>query len=334
MWTQIGNGTFRISTGRWYANIPVGAFDLSYGGGISIAVVPVNINGEEVCSLDNAPVISVEDNLGPSISAIANFRRTDYRERVEDNVTITLSENITSASVEIMSRVFEVEKLSENIQGNNQVAFSFYLNPISVQIPTDPENSDADRALLISKEDAARIWVGETVSIRNKEGRQINNASVTSVITVGNNVQVWFDTSVTIAGTDPQLFIGGFIVPDSGNNLQVYRQNNVQVRGNLIVNVGLQGIAVGDTLQILDADGDVITATVVSAGDLDGDIFINDIQVNTDLSGLRCQEGTAFQCSVRTLTPDLWFKVSAWDTSGNMIRSDMDTVSSDGNVIW
>ncbi|MCX7734237.1 MAG: hypothetical protein N2254_05680 [bacterium] len=322
---------FRLSNGKYYATINIASEDLSYTNGVSYAIVPSNINGEDVCSLENAPTLRVQDNIGPGMVTASIFPTTNttYSEG-ERNLTIVFSEQITFSDISITSRNFEITELSESIDGN-KVKLSVYVKPISVTIPNYPENQDGDKLLILTRSDAQKLWAGEQVFVYNAQGTgiNINPTKVTAIVEIDQNTaQVWFSNDIT--GTPPiSNFVGGYIVPHSGNNLQAPSgQFQKNTAGEFVLPA--TGLTVGDKIRVMTFSKQIKVLTVKSV-----DWNNNKITVVEPLTEIDCNVGTQKICEFRSLNPDI--KIDATnviDTSGNKTRFYSTKTNHNGSFIW
>ncbi|MCS7214215.1 MAG: hypothetical protein NZ927_08390, partial [Candidatus Calescibacterium sp.] len=248
----------------------------------------------------------------------------------ERNLTIDFSEQITFSDISITSRNFEITELSESIDVN-KVKLSVYVKPISVTIPNDPENQDGDKLLILTRSDAQKLWAGEQVFVYNAQGTgiNINPTEVTAIVEIDQNTaQVWF--SDDIAGTPPiSNFVGGYIVPDSDNDLQAPSgQFQKNTAGELVLPA--TGLTVGDKIRVMTFSKQIKDLTVKSV-----DLINNKITVVEPLTEIDCNVGTQKRCKFRSLNPDI--KIDATnviDTSGNKTRFYSTKTNHDGSFIW
>lgn len=308
---------FRLIEGKYYATINVGGENLSYGDGVSYAIIPININQEDVCSLENAPTISVQDNIGPQISDVTISPNNNYSEG-ERTLNIVFSEQITSSNITLSSRPsLEITKLSESINPQlQQVVIKLYVKPTSASIISDPENTDGDQNLILSIDEAKKLWVGESVDIFTSAGTQVSSPNIiTAIIKSGNNADVWFLNNVT--NFFPPLFDvrNGSIVPQPGNTLQ-NPSGDFYVQGGKLKVISITGSpTIGDKIRVMKFSKDIITLTVKS-----GNSNTSEMEVEEDISGLDCNSPVK-KCSFLSLSPDI--KIDAtevYDTSGNKTR--------------
>jgi len=299
---------FRLIEGKYYATINVGGENLSYGDGVSYAIIPININQEDVCSLENAPTISVQDNIGPQITNVT-INNDNYTEG-ERTLTITFSEQITSSNITLSSRPsLEITKISESITPPQSVEIKLYVKPISANILDNAENSNGDNRLFLPINEANKLWVDEDVDIYTSAGTQVSSPNrITAIIKSGNNADVWFS----------------FPLPDVRNGFIVPQDNLQNPGGQFYVQGGklkapLQttfiGLTIGDKIRVMKFSKDIITLTVKSVN-----FNTSEIEVEEDISGLDCNSPVK-KCSFRSLSPDI--KIDAtevYDTSGNKTR--------------
>lgn len=298
---------FRLIEGKYYATINVGSENLSYGDGVSYAIIPININQEDVCSLENAPTINVEDNIGPQITNVT-INTNNYTEG-ERTLTITFSEQITSSNITLSSRPsLEITKLSELIIPPQSVEIKLYVKPISANILDNAENSNGDNRLFLPINEANKLWVGESVDIYTSAGTQVSSPNtITAIIKSGNNADVWFSFPL------PDVR-NGYIKPRTSNTLQ-NPSGNFYVQGGKLQATSTSGLTIGDKIRVMKFSKDIITLTVKSVN-----FNTSEIEVEEDISGLDCKSNTQ-QCSFRSLSPDI--KIDAtevYDTSGNKTR--------------
>lgn len=305
---------FRLIEGKYYATINVGGENLSYGDGVSYAIIPININQEDVCSLENAPTISVQDNIGPQITNVT-INTNNYTEG-ELTLNIAFSEQITSSNITLSSRPsLEITKLSELIIPPQSVEIKLYVKPTSASISSDAENSDGDRLIILSLEDAKKLWVDEDVNIYTSAGTLVSSPNtITAIIKSESNAEVWFSSNVT--NFFPPLWDvrNGYIESRTSNILQ-NPSGSFYVQGGKLKTTSTSGLAIGDKIRVMKFSKDIITLTVKSVN-----FNTSEIEVEEDISGLDCNS-PAKRCLFRSLSPDI--KIDAtevYDTSGNKTR--------------
>ena len=334
-WQTAGVGIqFIPHLNKWVANLNFTSlpFDISYGEKYYIAVVPVNLNDEEVCNPENIPApFTIQDNTPPRITKcsidIANYsagRRT---------IEVQFSEHLTSAkSITITSRNFEVIKIEEDsnpLASPPSLQLQVYLDPLSAKIPADPENANGDKKLLLLNDEAKKLWVGELVDVRRVDGTTFFDIEVTAIIGGLANSIVWFDTPIL---GDAQ---NGAVVPQTGNLLQSPNNGNLYVldaAGKRLRVSSATGLTIGDRIQVADPFSNtrkILTIKSVNSA-------TSEITVEEDISDLKCNSNNKL-CLFRSFNPDVSIKVEAYDTSGNLISSLADQCSVDGGIsviIW
>jgi len=308
--------------------------DISYGEKYYIAVIPVNLNDEEICKPEKAePQFIIQDNTSPRITQcqITTTGATDYTAG-ERTVQIQFSEKVTFATIAtISSRIFEVVEIVRQTFNPPSTSHSFqvYLDkPKKANVPVDAENSNGDEKLLLPNDEAKKLWVGESVRVRRVDGATFNR-QVTAIIGGVANSIVWFSAAI------PGDVGNGAIEPQSGNPLQAPNNRTLQVEdagGKRISVSDSTGLTIEDKIQVVDPYNNTRKIlTITSVG-----IPPNTITVSEDISDLKCVATTGKQCKFRSLSPDVWVKVQAFDSSGNLIDSlaDQCSVGPVPPVIW
>ncbi len=335
-WEEVFGVTpnFRITQGRWEATVNVVGENISYGNAVSYVVVPFSINGEELCSPENAVPLTFKDNTGPRITGVggAPGGYPDINNGSVHNVTISFSEGITSGSISITSRSFSIEKIGEAIQAN-QIFARIFVRPLSPAIPDGTENTDGDRKLRLKIDEATKLWVGEQVRVYNSTGTaQTSPLTITNIAITGTeDALIWFDGNVTDTANNVSNFVGGRIVPIAGNPLQATQASLYPQQNSLVGAVAnaFRGLTVKDRIQILDIDGKV---RVVEVQEVDDNTNTLKISGSVADLGLKCNIDNP--CQFRTLNPDIVFKGDVFDTSGNGIVGWADQTSHNGSIIW
>ena len=322
---------------KWVASLDFTSlpFDISYGEKYYIAVVPVNLNDEEVCNPENIPTpFTIQDNTPPRITdSQITIGFTDYTPG-NRTIQVQFSERLTSAkSITITSRNFEVIKIKEDF---NPIAFppftlQVYLEPLSARIPDRTANSDGDRELVLLEADAKKLWVGENVDIKDASGSTIFTRGITAILEKGGGeVSVWFDGGVPNAQN-------GAVVPQTANPLQAPNNRNLYVldaAGKRLEVSDATGLTIGDRIQVADPFSNTRKIlTIKSVNHFPPDP--PEITVAEDISDLKCTSSSK-TCRFRSFNPDVSIKVEAYDTSGNLISSiaDQCSVSVVGGIIW
>ena len=316
---------------KWVANLNFTSlpFDISFGEKYYIAVVPVNLNDEEVCNPENIPTpFTIQDNTPPRITNCL-ITTPNYSAGTR-TIQVQFSERLTSAkSITITSRNFEVIKISEVF---DPLAFlpslqlQVYLEPLSARIPDRTANSDLDEELVLLEADAKKLWVGENVDIKDASGIIIFTGGITAILEKGGGeVSVWFNVGV------PNV-INGAVVPQTGNLLQSPNNRNLYVldaAGKRLEVSDATGLTIGDRIQVADPFSNtrkILTIKSVNSA-------TSEITVEEDISDLKCNSNNKL-CLFRSFNPDVSIKVEAYDTSGNLISSLADQCSVDGGIIW
>ncbi len=317
---------------KWVASLDFTSlpFDISFGEKYYIAVVPVNLNDEEVCNPENIPTpFTIQDNTPPRITNCL-ITTTDYSAETR-TIQVQFSESLTSAkSTTITSRNFEVIKIKEDF---NPIAFppftlQVYLEPLSARIPDRTANSDLDEELVLLEADAKKLWVGEIVDIKDASGSTIFTGGITAILEKGGGeVSVWFNVGV------PNV-INGAVVPQTANSLQSPNNRNLYVldaAGKRLEVSDATGLTIGDRIQVADPFSN--TRKILTIKSVNH--FPPEITVAEDISDLKCNSNNKL-CLFRSFNPDVSIKVEAYDTSGNLISSiaDQCSVSVVGGIIW
>jgi len=321
---------------KWVANLNFTSlpFDISYGEKYYIAVVPVNLNDEEVCNPENIPTpFTIQDNTPPRITNcsidIANYSAGTR------TIQVQFSERLTSAkSITITSRNFEVIKIKEDsnpLASPPSLQLQVYLDPLSARIPDRTANSNGDGELVLLEADAKKLWVGENVDIKDASGSTIFTGRITAILEKGGGeVSVWFNGGVPNA-------INGAVVPRDdlfgpfANSLQAPNNRNyvLDAAGKRLEVSDATGLTIGDRIQVADPFSNtrkILTIKSVNSA-------TSEITVEEDISDLKCNSNNKL-CLFRSFNPDVSIKVEAYDTSGNLISSLADQCSVDGGIIW
>jgi len=190
-------------------------FNTSFGEKYYLAVVPVNLNDEEICNPETIEnPFTIQDNTSPKITQCQIIvGATDYGAD-ERTVRIQFSEMITFATATISSRNFDAIKISEvfdPLANPFILTTKVYLEALSAKVPSDAENSNGDRKLLLSNDEAKKLWAGERVIVIRSDGTPAFFGRVTAIIGGLANSIVWF------SGTIPGDVGNGAVVPDSAN---------------------------------------------------------------------------------------------------------------------
>jgi hypothetical protein len=311
---------FRPIENKWRATLNLNApplNDISYGEKYYIAVIPVNLNDEEICKPEKAePQFIIQDNTSPRITQCQiTTGATDYGAG-ERTVQIQFSENVTFATIAtISSRIFEVVEIVRQTFNPPSTSHSLqvYLDkPKKANIPVDAENSNGDAKLILPNDEAKKLWVGESVIVKRSDGSTAFPGTVTAIIGGLANSIVWF--SGAILGD-----VGnGVIEPQSTNPLQAPNNRTLQVEdaaGKRLRASSTAGLTIDDRIQVVDPYSNTRKIlTITSVG-----IPPNTITVAEDVSDLKCVSTTQKQCIFRSFRPDVWVKVQAFDSSGNLI---------------
>ncbi|MFZ8804369.1 MAG: hypothetical protein ACO2PO_15485, partial [Candidatus Calescibacterium sp.] len=313
-------------------------FNTSFGEKYYLAVVPVNLNDEEICNPETIEnPFTIQDNTSPKITQCQIIvGATDYGAG-ERTVRIQFSEMITFATATISSRNFDAVKISEvfdPLANPFILTFRVYLEALSAKVPSDAEsdaeNSNGDEKLLLPNDEAKKLWVGEFVRVRRVDGETFNR-QVTAIIGGLANSIVWF--SGPISGD-----VGNGAVephPPAANLLQAPNNRTLQVEdaaGKRFQASSTAGLTIGDQIQVVDPYSNTRKILTITSIDWNNDI----ITVAEDISDLKCLSTTGKQCVFRSLNPDVWVKVQAFDSSGNPIDSlaDQCSIGPGTPVIW
>ena len=92
------------------------------------------------------------------------------------------------------------------------------------------------------------------------------------------------------------------------------------------------GLTIDDKIQVVDPYSNTRKILTITSVDWNNDI----ITVAEDVSDLKCLSTTGKQCIFRSLNPDVWVKVQAFDSSGNLIDflADQCSIGPVPPVIW
>ncbi len=334
-WEEINNLEikFSLNENKWTAVLdfglsPLSGFDISFGEKYYIAAVPVNLNGEEICNpetIDNP--FTIQDNTSPRIiwcgiiSGLTNYSSGDR------SLQIVFSENITFASATVNSRNFDAIKIQENLNITFPIlTIQIYLEPLSAKIPVDSENSNGDRKLLLPNDEAKKLWVGERVDVTDASGNTVASTQITAIVGGLANSTVWFSSTI------PGDVGNGAVVPRLINNLQAPNNRTLYVLDSAQKRLAVSdstGLTIDDRIQVVDKYSN--TRKILTIKSVDGDNNI--ITVDEDISDLKCNSASK-SCRFRSFRPDVWVKVQAYDTSGNLIDSLADQCSVGPLVIW
>jgi len=316
---------FRPIENKWRATLNLNApplNDISYGEKYYIAVIPVNLNDEEICKPEKAePQFIIQDNTPPRITQCQIIAGATNYDAGERTVQIQFSENVTFATATISSRIFEVVEIVRQTFNppSNAHSFQIYLDkPKKANVPVDAENSNGDRKLILLNDEAKKLWVGESVIVKRSDGSTAFSGAVTAIIGGLANSTVWF--SGPIPGD-----VGNGAVEPAGNQLQAPNNRTLQVedaagkRIKVSSILHIIGLTIDDRIQVVDPYSNtrkILTITSVVADIIS---FSGTFTVAEDVSDLKCLSTTQKQCIFRSFRPDLWVKVQAFDSSGNLI---------------
>jgi hypothetical protein len=349
IWKEPANPTavqiqFTPTANKWGARLSLNLlseFDISSGEKYYIAVVPVNLNDEEICNPETIEnPFTIQDNTSPRIQS-CNISSTDYTPGTR-TIQIQFSEMVTFATaVIISSRNFDTVKISESFVTGTPLSLRVYLEPLSASIANLTDNADGDRKLVIAKSEAKKLWAGERVTIFNASGTDFVTSppplSVTAIVPIPNTdfYEVWLSYNVVGQFRGDTNFKNGYIVPDLVNPLQAPNNRTLQVvdaagkrlsvsdSTGLTIGYKIDDKIIGDQIQVVDPYSNTRKIlTITSVG-----IPPNTITVAEDVSDLKCVSTTQKQCKFRSLNPDVWVKVQAFDSSGNLIDSLADQCS-------
>jgi hypothetical protein len=336
---------FRPIENKWRATLNLNApplNDISYGEKYYIAVIPVNLNDEEICKPEKAePQFIIQDNTSPRILS-CNISPTDYSSGPRD-IQIQFSEDVTFATATITSRIFEVVEIVRQTFNppSNSHSLQVYLDKLpSAKIAGFSDNADGDRKLVLGDKEAKKLWVGERVKVYDASGTQQVpqfDTYVTAIVpeeTIPGAYNVWFSNSIT-RGVPPLLFDvrNGSIVPATSNTLQAPNNRTLQVvdaAGKRLSVSDSTGLTIDDEIQVVDPYSNTRKKLTITS------VVGNIITVAEDVSDLKCVSTTQKQCIFRSLRPDVWVKVQAFDSSGNPIDflADQCSVGPLPPVIW
>jgi len=333
---------FRPIENKWRATLNLNApplNDISYGEKYYIAVIPVNLNDEEICKPEKAePQFIIQDNTPPRITQCQIIAGATNYDAGERTVQIQFSENVTFATATISSRIFEVVEIVRQTFNppSNAHSFQIYLDkPKKANVPVDAENSNGDRKLILLNDEAKKLWVGESVIVKRSDGSTAFSGAVTAIIGGLANSTVWF--SGPIPGD-----VGNGAVEPAGNQLQAPNNRTLQVedaagkRIKVSSILHIIGLTIDDRIQVVDPYSNtrkILTITSVVADIIS---FSGTFTVAEDVSDLKCLSTTQKQCIFRSFRPDLWVKVQAFDSSGNLIDflADQCSIGPVPPVIW
>jgi hypothetical protein len=321
---------------KWRATLNLNApplNDISYGEKYYIAVIPVNLNDEEICKPEKAePQFIIQDNTSPRITQCQITTGATNYGADERTVQIQFSENVTFATATISSRIFEVVEIVRQTFNPPSTAHSFqvYLDkPKKANVPVDAENSNGDAKLILLNDEAKKLWVGESVRVKRSDGSTAFTGTVTAIIGGLANSTVWF------SGIIPGDVGNGTVEPQSTNTLQAPNNRTLQVEdaaGKRLRASSTFGLTIDDEIQVVDPYSNTRKIlTIKSVG-----IPPNTITVAEDISDLKCVSTTQKWCTFRSLNPDVWVQVQAFDSSGNPIDflADQCSIGPGTPVIW
>jgi hypothetical protein len=311
---------FRPIENKWRATLNLNApplNDISYGEKYYIAVIPVNLNDEEICKPEKAePQFIIQDNTSPRITQCQITAGATNYGAGERTVQIQFSENVTFATIAtITSRIFEVVEIVRQTFNPPSTSHSLqvYLDkPKKANISVDPENSNGDEKLLLSNDEAKKLWAGEFVTVIRSDGTSAFSGRVTAIIGGVANSTVWFSTAI------PGDVGNGAVVPDSANLLRAPNNITLQVddaAGKRLRASSTGGLTIDDRIQVVDPYSNTRKILTIKSVDWNNNI----ITVAEDVSDLKCVSTTQKRCTFRSFRPDVWVKVQAFDSSGNLI---------------
>jgi len=311
-------------------------FNTSFGEKYYLAVVPVNLNDEEICNPETIEnPFTIQDNTSPKITWCQIIvGATDYGAD-ERTVLIQFSEMITFATATISSRNFDAIKISEVFDPLSNpfiLTTKVYLEALSANVPSDAENSNGDEKLLLPNDEAKKLWADELVIVIRSDGTPAFFGRVTAIIGGLANSIVWF------SGTIPGDVGNGVIVPDPANLFQAPNNRTLQVedaagkRLKILPPFDSTGLTIDDKIQVVDKYSNTRKILTITSIDWNNDI----ITVAEDISDLKCLSTTGKQCIFRSLNPDVWVRVQAFDSSGNLIDflADQCSIGPVPPVIW
>jgi hypothetical protein len=328
---------FRPIENKWRATLNLNApplNDISYGEKYYIAVIPVNLNDEEICKPEKAePQFIIQDNTSPRITQCQITAGATNYGAGERTVQIQFSEDVTFATIAtISSRIFEVVEIVRQTFNPPSTSHSLqvYLDKLpSAKIAGFSDNADGDKKLVLGETEAKKLWVGEQVKVYDASGTlpvPEFDTYVTAIVpeeTIPGAYNVWFLDRITRT-SPPFLFDvrNGSIVPATSNDLQAPNgalqvENAAGKRLKVSSILHIIGLTIDDRIQVVDPYSNtrkILTITSVIA-----DTFSWTITVAEDVSDLKCVSTTQKRCTFRSFRPDVWVKVQAFDSSGNLI---------------
>jgi hypothetical protein len=335
---------FNPNLNKWIAFLDLNSipqFNTSFGEKYYLAVVPVNLNDEEICNPETIEnPFTIQDNTSPKITWCQIIAGPPPDPTIyipgERTVLIQFSEMITFATATISSRNFDAVKISEvfdPLANPFILTTKVYLEALSAKVPSDAENSNGDEKLLLPNDEAKKLWVGEWVIVRRVDGAGFPR-QVTAIIGGLANSTVWFDT--TIPGD-----VGNGAVephPPALNFLQAPNNRTLRVadaagkRLQILPPFDSTGLTIDDKIQVVDPYSNTRKILTITSVDWNNDI----ITVAEDISDLKCVATTGKQCIFRSFRPDVWVKVQAFDSSGNLIDflADQCSIGPVPPVIW
>ncbi|MFZ8804421.1 MAG: carboxypeptidase-like regulatory domain-containing protein, partial [Candidatus Calescibacterium sp.] len=252
---------FRPIENKWRATLNLNApplNDISYGEKYYIAVIPVNLNDEEICKPEKAqPQFTIQDNTSPRITRCQIIAGATNYGAGERTVQIQFSENVTFATIAtITSRIFEVVEIVRQTFNppSNSHSLQVYLDkPKKANVPVDAENSNGDAKLLLPNDEAKKLWVGESIIVKRSNGSTAFSGFVTAIIGVLANSIVWF------SGAIPGDVGNGVIEPHPDPT----KLNPLQAPNNITLQVvdaaekrfqasSTAGLTIDDKIQVVD----------------------------------------------------------------------------------
>jgi hypothetical protein len=302
-------------------------FNTSFGEKYYLAVVPVNLNDEEICNPETIEnPFTIQDNTSPKITQCQIIAGPPPDPTIyipgERTVLIQFSEMITFATATISSRNFDAVKISEvfdPLLDPSILITRVYLEALSAKVPSDAENSNGDEKLLLPNDEAKKLWVGEFVRVKRSDGSTAFPGPVTAIIGGLANSIVWF------FGTIPGDVGNGVVEPQSTNSLQAPNNGALQVedtagkRLKVSSILHIIGLTIDDRIQVVDPYSNTRKILTIKSVVADIISFSGTITVAEDISDLKCVSTTGKQCIFRSFRPDVWVKVQAFDSSGNLI---------------
>ncbi|MDT7906880.1 MAG: hypothetical protein RRA63_02380 [Candidatus Calescibacterium sp.] len=320
-------------------------FNTSFGEKYYLAVVPVNLNDEEICNPETIenPFI-IQDNTSPKITQCQIIAGGTNYGAGERTVQIQFSEMLTSATATISSRNFDAVKISEvfdPLANPFVLRIRVYLEALSSSIANLSDNADGDKKLVLTKSEAKKLWAGERVIISNASVTDFVFSppplSVTAIVPIPNTdfYEVWFSKNIVGQLLGDTNFKNGYIFPDPVTSLQAPNNRTLQVEDAAAKRINVSdstGLTIEDKIQVVDPYNNTRKILTITSVDWNNDI----ITVSEDISDLKCVATTGKQCKFRSLSPDVWVKVQAFDSSGNLIDSlaDQCSVGPVPPVIW